>query len=259
MKKQQFVFHLLVALALMPAPGCDRDKDDNDAITVIKASGDISTAMNQFRQLLGSTLNTTPGAVGGRREINWDGIPDSLLGKQLPDRFFNPVGNDPALAARQRGLVYAPTPAPGGQFMVSNTRFNNVNSEAAPEFEAFSGDKTFANVNSVLWQIDPEVPGLAQAATIKGFGIVFSDVDEDSSTFIEFFNENRSRGKFFAPKHDAAGNHSFLGVYFKNEKVTSIRVGHEGFLASGEKDVTQGGTHDLVVLDDFLYDEPVRK
>jgi hypothetical protein len=256
MKKQKFL--LIIALVAALAPGCDRDDDKDGDITVIKASGDISSSMNQFRQVLGSTLNTTPGAVGGHREINWDGVPDSLMGQQLPARFFNPVGNEPALVNRQRGLVYAPTPAPGG-LMVSNTRFSTVNGEAASEFAAFSGDKTFANISNSLWQIDPEVPGQNLAATVKGFGIVFSDVDEDSSTFIEFFNENRSLGKFFVPKHDATSSFSFLGVHFKNEKVTSIKVGHEGFLASGEKDITQGGTKDLVVLDDFMYDEPVKK
>jgi hypothetical protein len=259
MKKNFFSITVIAGLVALLVIGCNRD-DDDDAVTVISKNGDINSALNQFRQLLGATLNTTPGAVGGRREINWDGVPDSLMNKPLPDRFFNPVGTDPALAPRQRGLTYVPTPAPGaGAFMVSNNNFSPINDKATGEFAAFSGNKTFSNTTSLVWQIDPEPPGIAAPATVKGFGIVFSDVDKDSSTFLEFFNETRSLGKFFAPKHDNTTSFSFLGVYFKNEKVTSIRVGHEGFLAANEQDISQGGTKDLVILDDFLYDEPVAK
>ena len=231
------------------------NSNNNSDIVIIKATGDITAKLNEFRQVLGATLNTAPGAVGGHREINWDGVPDSLLGKPLPNDFFNPVGTDASQASRQRGLHYEAV----GQFMVSNNVFTSVNSLAASEFRSFSGGNTFANVNSSLWQIDPRVAGEATPATIKGMGIVFSDVDLDNSTSIEFFDDTKSLGKFFAPRHDNISSFSFLGVYFKNEKATKVRVSHDGFLSSGEKDISSGGTHDLIILDDFLYDEPVKK
>ena len=256
MKKNFFSIILIAGLTALLTVGCHRDDDRNEDIIVISVNGDINTGLNQFRQILGATLNTTPGAVGGRREINWEGVPDNLMNKPMPERFFNPVGTDPGLAPQQRGLVYEPG---NGVFMVSNNNFSTINDKATGEFAAFSGTKTFANTTNVVWQIDPEPPGIAAAGTVKGFGIVFSDVDKDSSTFLEFFNEGKSLGKFFVPKHNNATSFSFLGVYFKKEKVTSIRVSHEGFLSANEKDISQGGTKDLVVLDDFLYDEPVRK
>ena len=249
----KIVTGITTALVLISAAGCEKDKAET--IIVVTANGNINAKLDQFRQVLGATLNTTPGAVGGRREINWDGVPDSLLGKSLPNDFFNPVGTEASLASRQRGLLYEPV----GEFVVSNDNFTAVNSQAASQFAAFSGTNAFTNTNAVLWQIDPKVPGETADATIQGMGIVFSDVDVESSTFMEFFSESRSLGKFFVPKHDNTTNFSFLGVYFKNEKVTHVRVGHDGKLADGEKDISQGGTHDLVVLDDFLYDEPVRK
>jgi hypothetical protein len=233
---------------------CKRDKS-NDMV-VVTATGNINSKVDEFRQLLGATLNTAPGAVGGRREINWEAVPDSLLGKAMPGNFFNPVGNDPALASRQKGLVYEPGT---GEFMVSNTKFANVNAETASGFDAFSGTKTFANVGKNLWPVDPQVPGANVAATVKGFGVVFSDVDVATSTFIEFFNEGKSLGRFFAPVHDNTSSLSFLGVYFKNEKVTRIMVGHDGILIQGGKDISNGGTKDFIILDDFLYDEPVAK
>jgi hypothetical protein len=146
-----------------------------------------------------------------------------------------------------------------GEFRVSATNFIEVNGTTSGEFAAFSGDKTFANISGDLWPIKPEVPGLAEAATVKGFGIVFSDVDAANSTFLEFFNDSKSLGKFFVPVHGKDNSFSFLGVYFKDQKVTAIRVGHQGTLASGGKDISDGGTADLVILDNFIYDEPVKK
>ena len=240
------------AMVLMSS-GCE--KDTTESVVIITGTGDITAKLNEFRQVLGAKLNTQPGAVGGHREIDWDGVPDSLLGKPLPNDFFNPVGGDASQAARQRGLTYETT----GKFMVSNNNFLAVNSQASSQFASFSGTKSFANISSNLWQIDPKVPGQSTAATIRGMGIVFSDVDVDNSTSIEFFSDSKSLGKFFAPKHDGTSSFSFLGVYFKNEKVTHVRVAHDGILQDAEKDITNGGSHDLVVLDNFLYDEPVQK
>jgi hypothetical protein len=246
-------FAYLLPLAIFIA-SCEKN-DDGDEAVVISATGDISPKLNEFRQLLGATLNTTPGAIGGRRETNWDGVPDSLLGKALSNDFFNAVGPG-APASRQRGLVYT---AGCGDFRVSNTNFSEVNQKAATEFAPFSGDKSFANINNNLWEIYPKVAGKDEDATVKGFGIVFSDVDTEKATYLEFFNENTSIGKFYVPKHGSTTSFSFLGVYFKNRKITRIRVAHEGKLADGDADISNGGAKDLIILDDFLYDEPVRK
>lgn len=245
-------FLLISGMTITLSASCKKDKSNNKV--VISATGDITAKLNEFRQLLGATLNTKPDAVGGRREINWDNFPDSLIGKPIPPDFFNPVGDD-AIASRQRGLVYEAV----GAFMVSQTNFLEVNSAAASEFAAFSGNKTFSNTSIDLWEVNPKKPGTLTDGTIQGFGIVFSDVDNARSTSIEYFNEEKSLGKFFVPPHTSTSSISFLGVYFKDEKVTKVRVKHDGLLISGEKDISQGGPHDLVILDDFLYDEPVAK
>jgi len=232
---------------------CKKDKqgDTNDDVIVVKGTGDIHDKVESFRHLLGEPLNSTTGVVGGRREINWDGVPDSMVGKALPANFFNPVGND-APVARQKGLVYSA----GGEFRVSSANFAEVNSQAASQFAAFSGSNTFANISSNLWEVGFDVAGEARAATIKGFGLVLSDVDLDNSTSLEFFNDQKSLGKFFAPAHNASSSFSFLGVYFKNERITRVRVSHDGILSDGQKDISDNGAHDLIVLDDFLYSEP---
>ena len=245
-------FAFIIAIVLLTA--CSKNNNDSNPV-VFKANGDINGKMNEFRAVLGAQLNAAPGAIGGRREINWDGVPADLVNKALPGDFFNPTDNG-ALASRQRGLTYA---APGGEFRVSNTNFTEVNAGAANQFSTFSGDKAFANISSSLWDAEFQVAGQAVAATVKGFGAVFADVDLDNSTFLEFFNADRSLGKYFVPAKSGGTNFSFLGVYFKNEKVTRVRVGHDGRLNEGLNDISNGGTRDLIVLDDFLYDEPVKK
>lgn len=138
---------------------CSKDKENNndkhDAV-VMTATGDINVTLNEFRKLLGDQLNTTPDAVGGRREINWDGVPDQLLGQKLPLDFFNPTG-PAALAANQRGLKYSAA----GNFQVSKTSFAEVNAAAANQFTSFSGDKSFANISSNLWDVEFQVAGQA--------------------------------------------------------------------------------------------------
>lgn len=243
-------FFILLAIAFSTACQKEHEKD----VVVIQASGDITARVNEFRQLLGSKLNTTPGVVGGRREISWDAVPAELIGKPLPLNFLNNTASD-APASQQRGFVYEDT-----GFQVSSNNFTEVNPAASGQFSAFSGANTFTNISSNLWDGRFEIPGQAVPATIQGFGAVFSDVDIANNTSIEFFSSGKSLGKFFAPVQQDGSKNSFLGVYFKTGRITGIRIQHgNGLLNKGGKDISDGGEKDLVVLDDFLYDEPVKK
>jgi hypothetical protein len=250
---------LVISIGLM-ITGCAKEHEkENEVpkdITVVSGQGDINSKINEFRQILGVTINTTPGATGGHREVNWDALPAEVLGKALPLDFFNTVG-DNIPASRQRGLVYGVEG--GGEFRVSASNFADVNSAAAPQFAAFSGERTFSNISNNLWTGAFRVAGQPTIATVKGVGLVFSDVDKDNSTFIEFFNGNENMGKFFVPPHNNQNSFSFLGVYFSNKRVTNFRVGHEGRLVDGGKDISDGGTSDLIIMDDLFYDEPVAK
>src|SRR5512132_4335096 len=58
-------------------------KDQSDA-QIVTASGDITPAVNQFRTLLGPLrANVAGDSAGGRREINWDGVPATLTNNDL--------------------------------------------------------------------------------------------------------------------------------------------------------------------------------
>ena len=245
----------LIILGSLALASCEREVGNK--VQVIAATGDIRSKVEEFRKLLGSQLNTTPGSTSGHREINWDGVPTELLNTPLPADFFNQVGPN-ASPAQQRGLLY--TADGGGEFEVSRTNFSEVNPEAAPQFKAFSGEQTFSNLNGNLWDVGFQVAGKTIPASIKGFGIVFSDVDLPNDSWLEFYDGNTNLGRFFVPAHDGTSTFSFLGVYFKDRKVTRVEVSHgNGALNSGQKDISNGGPKDLVILDDFLYDEPVSR
>ena len=252
--ESNLIIILLTSFATVLNISCS--KDDNPIIeppTIIAATGDINASLDQFRHLLGDQLNTTPGQVTGRREANWDGVPEQLLGKKLPADFLNPVGAQAAVS-NQRGLIYSV----GGNFQVSKNNFAEINPTATNQFSSFSGDKSFANTSGSLWDVEFQVAGKSEAAFVRGFGIVFSDVDLPNSTSMEFFSDQRSLGKFFAPAKQGS-NFSFLGVYFKNEKVTRITVVHDGHLDQGQKDISDNGPSDLVTMDNFLWNEPAKK
>ena len=74
------------------------------APVVFEASGasptDIQATVNTFRAFLGVLNPNVPGSFpDGRREINWDGVPDAFSApNNLPANFFN--ANSP------RGVVF---------------------------------------------------------------------------------------------------------------------------------------------------------
>ncbi|HEY1871887.1 MAG TPA: hypothetical protein VGG71_12565 [Chitinophagaceae bacterium] len=225
-----------------------------DAI-VIKASGDISSALNDFRNLLGN-LNTSPGAGPGRREINWDAVPAAFTNNFLfPGNFFGAF--DPALPdARKRGLI---STTPGTGFSISDNDFLFINPTYPDQFNAFSPKKIIIAVGSNITDNFFKVPGTNTDATVQGFGVVFSDVDNASSTSMEFYNGDRLLGSFKVPNNgnNNPGGFSFLGVYFPNEKVTRVRIfSGSAPLSSTQDDLSDGGGEDLVIMDDFIYSEP---
>jgi len=228
---------------------------EKQEVTVIKATGDINTALNEFRNLLG-TLNTSPGAGPGRREVNWDAVPAALTNNNLfPGDFFGSA--DPALPdGRKRGLIMT---TPGAGFSISDSDFVFINPKYDAQFNAFSPKKTFIADGSNIVDNFFKVPGTRTDATVQGFGVVFSDVNNASSTSMEFYNGDRLLGSFKVPNvgNNNPGGFSFLGVYFPNERVTRVRIfSGSAPLSAKQNDISDGGGEDLVIMDDFIYSEP---
>jgi hypothetical protein len=226
--------------------------------SVMAAAGDSATiigTINQFRKLLGDSLNTVPDKTSGRREVNWDAVPSAFTNaNNFPFSFFNStVATDGP--GRKRGLVLTSS---GTIFRIDSTNFVDIDLSYDKQFETFSRKRLFAAMNTNITELTFKVPGTATDAYVKGFGVIFSDVDNDNSTSVEYYSGNKSLGVFQVSAHPPSGSFSFLGVNFANAKVTRIKIkSGSGMLATGVKDISDGGANDLVVMDDFLYNEPI--
>lgn len=254
---KKVTYGLLGLLALGVLSACD---DTNDAapapipaikFTQVSGSGDLTAKLTEFRALLGDPLNATPNQAAGRREINWDGVPANLTNVDTyPGDFFN--NTDPAGPnGRKRGAVFT---TPGTGFRISDNDFGDLLADYGTQFNAFSPARTFAPVGSTVTETTFRLPGTNTPATVKGFGVVFSDVDGANSTTLEFFEGDKSLGVFKAPVRSDANGFSFLGVHFPDNKVTKVLI-KTGNAAPSSK-LADGGQYDVVAMDDFFYDEP---
>lgn len=221
----------------------------------------LTVFVDQFRALLGDPLNTTPDKEGGRREINWDAVPAAFLNNDnFPANFFN--NPDPALpGGRKRGAIFRLQGDATG-FRVSNNNFTDLNPNYESEFRAFSNDKTFMVIGGNQFDVVFQVPGKNEDATVAGFGAVFSDVDGKGNATIEYWNGEQRIHSLFVPSSGKSGQFSFAGAKFDNKRITHVRIiCGKGGIGEDKNDLTfpSGGSprRDLVIMDDFLYDEPL--
>jgi hypothetical protein len=208
----------------------------------------ITATRDSFRTAVGGgTVAGANGSFGGvRREINWDGVPDTSADPNaFAGNFFN-----------ARGVGFA---TPGTGFRVSA----NAGGATAPlfgfpnDFATFSPQRLFTAVNSNITDVTFFVPGTNTSATTSAFGLVFVDVETQGQTKIDFFDSNNTL--LFSRDAMIGGNQgmTFLGgVANAGEKISRVRI------TSGLNTITGNGVlgnpnDDIVVMDDFLYAEPV--
>jgi hypothetical protein len=218
--------------------------------TVFSATGDIAAKVDEFRNALGPSNGGTAGEQPtGRREINWDGAGANPFDNRndFPAEFFN--------TNVKAGAVFT---TGGTGFRNDSTRFVEINPTYAAEFNFFSANKIFAPVGSNQFDQLFEVAGQPTPAVVRGFGVVFSDVDLAGKTTIELFaQDGTTLGSFVAPTRSNAEGLSFLGITFTDPIIARVRITlGTGVLGPTVNDVTAGGTADLVVLDNLIYGEP---
>src|SRR5919198_1258268 len=210
-------------------------------------AADIQPAVDAYRADLGPLNANVPGSFGsGRREINWDGVPDAFAApNQLPPDFFN--GSGPP---RSRGVVFA---TPGSGFEVSANKgvapveFGDINPTYPTLFAPFSPQRLFTALGSNVTEVRFFIPGSATPATSAGFGAVFSDVDR-AGTKIEYFARGGSKlGEFAVPPTAGNETFSFLGVSFAHRVVRTVKI-TSGTSALGHSETP---ARDLAVMDDF--------
>ncbi len=241
----------------------DNDVNVPQAPRVRTAAGnipaEIQATVDQFRADLGGANNGVGGTFGaGRREINWDGVPDQFATpNDLPANFFN--SNSP------RGAVFSLTGGTTPRLQVSARsgsgllpNFSNINPGYLNTFTPFSPERLFTTVGSTGNVIDVRffVPGTSIPAVVNGFGAVFSDVDLASTTKIQYFDASGTLlfEQSAPPPRGTLLNQTdaFVGVTFARAVVARVRL-INGNSALGPN---ESGSVDVVVMDDFIYGEP---
>lgn len=223
-------------------------------LTTFEAAGADAAAIvptrDAFRAAIGGgTVAGANGSFGGlRREINWDGVPAGFSDPNpMPGDFFNV--NSP------RGVVFS---TPGSGFLVSANA-----GEASPplfgfpnDFQTFSPQKLFTAINSNIVDVLFFLPDTTTAATSTAFGLIFVDVELAGGTRLEFFDENDLL--IFTRDALVAGNQglTFLGATVSDGSISRVRItsGANTIVANG---VLGNPNDDVVVMDDFLFAEPL--
>jgi hypothetical protein len=216
----------------------------------------IQATVDAFRADLGTLNPNVAGSFGtGRREINWDAVPANFSDPNpLPNNFFN--ANSP------RGAEFS---TPGTRVEVSSNSaatgglapilFGGINVTYPSLFQVFSPQKLFTAIGSNIVDVSFFVPGSSTPALTRGFGAVFTDVDLPNTTSLMFFGANNQLlDTFFVPSFPGDQTFSFLGVDFGSPEVSRVRI-TSGNVALGPNEMLPG--LDLVVMDDFIYGEPV--
>jgi hypothetical protein len=222
------------------------------------SAASIQATVDTFRAALGDPNNgNAPGTTDGRREINWDGggvdanaVSGTPFGGFLQTRgaLFTTPGT---------GFIQAP-PSGGSQNGLAGF-FGNPT--YATSFSAFSPLRDFTPIGSNITDITFFIPGTngSVGATVDGFGAVFSNVQLANSAKIDFFDQNGILlSEQFVPTATGNASLSFLGLIFTaGEDIGRVRItSGTNPLSSGTNNNPAGGIN-LVVLDDFLFSEPV--
>jgi len=224
--------------------------------TAVGNSATVAAKADEFRAALGGSLNppTVHDATSGRREINWDGVPAALTNlNNFPGDFFNVTSTRGALLSTN-----------GTGFRVDSTDFSDISGTLPGQFTAFSPKKLFSAVGSPFTQVDFDLVGTTTPGLVNGFGVVFSDVDRGGdvnragSTRVVFVDtQGHELANITAPAQLGTQQFSFVGAVFPAAIVQRVLIfSGDAALNAATKDVSDGGTKDLVTMDDFIYGEP---
>ena len=226
----------------------------------------IQGTVDAYRAALGNpnngigpnNLDPVTGQAIGRREINWDGGGAATTKTGTPlTNFLNARGA--LFTTPGTGFVQAPLSGLADTF--ENPTYESI-------FQPFSDPRLFSAIDSNITETLFFAPGSngGTPATVRGFGAVFTDVDQPdgsgpgkkqgnrkASTLIEYFGvDGHLLFSSFVPAAPGDASLSFFGIVFEDPLIARVRI-KAGNVAPGPDD---DGKHDVVMMDDFLYAEP---
>ena len=193
-----------------------------------------------------NNLNNPGPLQNGRREINWDGGNPNILDTTAPVTPFLVFLNTRGSQFKTPGLGLSQAPPSGGPqgglaVLFGNPTYGNIFRPSA------------RRVCSLLWgATSPKrpfsIPGTngTVPATVRGFGAVFTDVDQPdgsasmparkASTLIEYFDrDGRLIFSSSVPASPGDGSLSFFGIVFDDARIASVRI-KTGDVAPGPND-----------------------
>jgi hypothetical protein len=144
---------------------------------------------------------------------------------------------------------------PPDELLVSNVDFADLRGNYAPNFPFFTPAVNFKYVEddgqpNVFRLADLQTPGLIQA-----FGVIFTDVEKADTSGLVFKDQfDHEFGRFYVPA-GANGQQQFLGVIYSRPVIAEadVLMGEQGGEFGNVDDITNGGTADVVVTDDFVF------
>lgn len=219
-------------------------------------AADIQDTVDNFRNALGPNNGNAPvnGDPLGRRQINWDALPDALSDPTLfPGDFFN--GDS---APRARGIEFTPTGTTTG-FLVSSTEASGV--PVAFGFDQFlprfSDERLFTSIGGSSFDINFFDPSdQTTQATVRGFGAVFSGLDFADTVQMQFLNLADELIGSINPLGTSEFDLNFAGAIFDSAEIATVRIlGGNRFLESNGS--FGGGSGDGFAFDDFIFGEPI--
>ncbi len=218
-------------------------------------AADIQLTVDGYRSLLG-TLNANLPATGdpaGRREINWDGVPNGLADPNaLPGDFFNG-----SVAGTARGIEFS-TPGTGFEVSANAGGSEAVAFSHSENFTPFSSQRMFRSVGSNILDVlffDPS--DQISAAATRGFGAVFNDVDVFGSTTLSYYDAMDNLFAAQTVRASVSGGLSFAGYIFDDPVIARVRIEAGNTLIPDLAGTIETGFYDWVVMDDFIYGEPI--
>ena len=223
-------------------------------------------------QLMGSAMNweikTTATTRGHfqmvvEKSIGMESV--DLTRPHLPLTPFNNFLDSRGNQTTTPGLGLSQAPPSGGAQNGLVGLFNNATYGTI--FKAFSAKRLFTPVGSNITNVLFFVPGSMgnTAATVKGFGAVFCDVDQPdgsgpgqkngnrgSSTLVEFFGaDGQLLYSSFVPPSPGDAGFSFFGITYSDARIASVRITAGDVPGPNDDD-----KNDIVMMDDFIYGEP---
>jgi hypothetical protein len=220
--------------------------------------GAIQPQINEFFNDLGGADNGTGSSfTTGRRSLDFGLIPDNFAIPNLFQAdFFNTTVPRGALlntGCNNNGISFsADSSNPTNTPIV----FSNLNASYLGQFITYNSQRimnpgVLARPCTTVF-VTFFVPGTDVPATVKGFGIVFTDADLPSGSFVQFYD---AAGKLLNPASVQTFNSglSFVGIsYNAGERIASVKitVGTHSISASDAADV------DVVAVAGMFYGEP---